>query len=400
MAALFFVGEASAAAVTDLAKASFDAVKIGDNASNLAFLERARKVAPDEEVVVKAVDLARLFLYAGLARYKQGDTDDDSVEFFRRALAIDSELVWKEEDFNNDDAWTLFEALRRELSGKKKITAGVPEYTGQAEIYIDGNRVLTGEDVYLGRHLVQIVCPGGQVYGRWQKFGKPPKYRSMCPDGFGKVAALDDSAASDEVDALQLFDEFGNPISSEKAAASPSEPEVEFDMFGNPISADAAPAVAAAPVAEVEAPAAEVEAPAAEVEAVAAAPERKPAEEAAPAEEPVAVVVGSSSGVGGGLSLSSTGMMVSGGGAVCIVAGAVVNFAIVNPLYNTIEYYRENPEEISRDDANSLTAMFNSASTATMALVGIGLAGAVGGVFIDGASFGISPNGLWLSADF
>jgi len=405
---LFFAVDANAGAIGDLATASGDAVKSGDSDSNIEILMRAIKVAPDEEEIVKPADLARLYQYAGLAAFKKGDTDDDSVAYFRQALMIDSELSWKEEVFNHDDAWTLFEALRREISGKKQVSSGVPEFTGQAKIYVNGESKSHGSEVYEGKHLVQITCPGGQVYGRWHKFGKAPKYRAMCPDGFGSVAALADSGESAaETDALLLFDEFGNPISAEEAAApAAAEPAgaEAFDMFGNPIGADAEPA--AAPATE-EAPAVAAPAEAAPVEEAdsdavadateAPATEEQVTEEATPA---VDAVASSGSGAGFDLSLSSTGMMVSGGGAACLFVGAVMNFAVVNPHYAAVAYYRDNPREISREDADALTARFRSFASLTAGLVGLGLAGTVGGFFVDDTNLGLSPNGVWLSTKF
>jgi len=396
--ALFIAPSANAGAISDLATASAEAVKKGDSDSNIEFLQRAIKVAPDAEEVVGSVDLARLYQHAGLAKYKKGDKEDDSVAYFRQALMIDPELSWNEEVFNDDDAWTLFEALRRETSGKKQVSSGVPEFTGQAKIFIDGHSSAHGSEVFEGKHLVQITCPGGQVYGRWHKFGKPPKYRSMCPDGFGTVAALDPVAEpTGETDALLLFDEFGNPIAPDAASAEAPEPAGEdaFDAFGNPIT----PAAEAAEAAEAATAAAPVEAT--------PAPAADPAPEALAflSEElageptpPPAVASGGGSALD--LSLSSTGVMVSGGGAACLLVGAVMNFAIVNPHYTAVAYYRDNPQEISRDDADALTSRFRSFATMTAGIVGLGLAGTVGGFFIDDSHLGLSPNGVWLSTEF
>jgi hypothetical protein len=68
--ALFIAPSANAGAISDLATASAEAVKKGDSDSNIEFLQRAIKVAPDAEEVVGSVDLARLYQHAGLAKYK------------------------------------------------------------------------------------------------------------------------------------------------------------------------------------------------------------------------------------------------------------------------------------------------------------------------------------------
>ena len=100
------------------------------------------------------------------------------------------------------------------------------------------------------------------------------------------------------------------------------------------------------------------------------------------------------------LSLSSTGLMVSGGGAACLFVGAVMNFAVVNPHHTAVAYYRDHPREISREDADALTSRFRSYATMTAGLVGLGLAGGIGGFFIDDSRLGLSPNGVWLSTKF
>ena len=82
----------------------------------------------------------------------------------------------------------------------------------------------------------------------------------------------------------------------------------------------------------------------------------------------------------GGFGLGGT--LLASGGAL-VAGGLVVNFAIVNPTYASIQAANDDPYSITRDDASALTSQFNTYRYLTIGLTAGGLALVGTSVFID-----------------
>jgi len=77
------------------------------------------------------------------------------------------------------------------------------------------------------------------------------------------------------------------------------------------------------------------------------------------------------------------GVFVLAGGGALLAGGVVTNFVLVNPTWADIEAARQDPLTVSRDDANALTARFNTMRAVTLGLLGGGVALTGVGVLLD-----------------
>jgi hypothetical protein len=79
----------------------------------------------------------------------------------------------------------------------------------------------------------------------------------------------------------------------------------------------------------------------------------------------------------GGLPLDQ---VLLGGGGALLLAGSVVNFALLNPKFSEIQQARANPSTVNRAEADALTASFQQTRALTLGLVAGGtVLGAAGG---------------------
>jgi hypothetical protein len=173
------------------------AVAQGDPDAALDHLESAEEAAESLGQVANARMLARLWHLRGAALHKAGD--DNYMDAWRVALVIDNEYPWDEKLVDDGTAWNLFEALRAEVRDRPDVDPGVPEATGAAKIFVDGERRRAGDMVKEGTHLGQIECPDATVHGTWTTFKRAPKWFKLCPDGVDtSVIVADDDGADDE----------------------------------------------------------------------------------------------------------------------------------------------------------------------------------------------------------
>jgi len=240
-----------------------------------------------------------------------------------------------------------------------------------------------------GRYLVQTVCSDGSVQGKWWKYGKPPKYDSFCPNGFGTQASAPTATASTGGSEV-LFDDFGNPIVA-TSAVRPPPPAATTP----PPSDTKAQDTAAAEKKAQDAAAAEKkakEAAAAEKKAKEAAPKdtKKVATESRPA-APKATAAPAGGGSGGS---NVASVLLMGGGGALLAGGAVANFLLVNPTWTDIQAARDKPASVTRAEADDLTARFNTWRAVTFGLLGAGVAGVTVGILVDDTRVFVVPGGF------
>ncbi len=197
-----WVGLASTAALAatpeEEVAAARDALIRSKPADALGRLTAAESAAAGLTSVVTPSTLAKLSLYRGVAYRMQKDSKGRDMEAWRQALVFDLQLVWDEGALKNDEAQDLFEALRAEVRDRKKVDPAVPEATGAAKIFVDGQRVKSGDKVLEGRHLGQITCPDGVTHGAWTDFAKPVKWFKMCPGGVDTAVVVAEAPVEDE----------------------------------------------------------------------------------------------------------------------------------------------------------------------------------------------------------
>lgn len=182
---------------TELASAR-EALAGGDPKAALGHLDLAQEAAAGMQQAVPAKLLSQIWHLRGAALYAQGD--DDHMDAWRVALVIDNELAWDEALVTDSVAWDVFEALRREVRGRPEVDLQLPEATGAAKLFVNGERKRPGDaGVREGEHLGQIECPDGVFYGKWTDFRKKMKWLKMCPGGVDTtVVVADDAPADDE----------------------------------------------------------------------------------------------------------------------------------------------------------------------------------------------------------
>jgi hypothetical protein len=388
-----------AGAVQDLLDATQEALEAEETEEVYRIIKRIDKVAPDAEQPLTTRTQAKVRYFEGLAQWIDGDTDE-AMDTFRWCLAIDNEFQWDTENFPLDDAHSVFEGLRREVRSKKTIGLGVPLDTGATTIYVAGQVADETTRMPEGKYLVQALCPDGVTYGRWWKFGKAPKYESLCPMGFGEAAG----PVADGGDDVQ-FDAFGNPIVN-GGGGGPM-----FDEFGNPIGGGAPepepepivepePEPEPEPVAEPE-PEPEPDEPEPEPEPV-VEPEPEPSQDGVtdaggtdpirdprPPREPKPPREG-----------SVLGKVMLGGGGGALAVGTGLYFAWVNPAYASVNDANATPASLTRVEADDITARYNTARLVTASLLGVGLVGVAGGAAVEFTHVSITPWGVSVGGSF
>lgn len=185
----------------------------------LVALEDAEALAVAANQTVPGAQAAAIFYYRGVALRQKGDRKDVAPDLWRAALAIDNGLAWDESLLEDGDDFSYFEALRGEVSSRAQVDPLVPEQLGRAKVYIDGERIRSGETVIGGRHLAQITCDDGTVAGTWTDFVRPVKWVKLCVNGIDTTVVV----ADDEEDDLfgGLVPSFDEPDDTPDAPAPP-----------------------------------------------------------------------------------------------------------------------------------------------------------------------------------
>ncbi len=428
---LLLVGAAVAGPVEDRLGEARAAILSKDFKAAVKALDAAQAAAPTAESVLSSRNLAKIWYYRGVVEQLQGDKKGRAIEYWRQTLVLENSFPWDREVLPADDPETLFEALRSEVRSRDKVDVGAPEAVGAAKLYVDGAKVGAGDRVLSGQHLAQVSCPDGKTYGVWTDFSKPLKWLSLCPGGVDTSVVVDTAPQDEwsefgpsfgapvEGGSAMLDVPFGGPEPTPEPTPAPEptpepaavveKPKEEKPKEEKPKEEKAPEAVAEKPK-EEKAPEAVAEKPKEEKpkeekareekpkeekapEAVAEKPkeekpkeekarEEKPKEEKPKAEKPkeeapiASTEPGQREGRGPGV------FLMAGGGAL-LLGGAVTNFALVNPAYAEIIAAREDPLSVTRDEADALTARFDTLKVVTLGLLGGGVALTGVGVLLD-----------------
>jgi len=212
------------AGVTDQLQAARAALVAGDARTADKALDLVEAAAPAEGAVVGSGQLAQLFFYRGVVEHLGGDKKGRALDAWRQALLFDNSFRWDSEVLDADDPRSLFEALRAEVRSRKRMDAFIPEKTGAARLYVDGERRTSSDQVLQGMHLAQIECPDGSVYGRWTDLNKDPKWFKLCPEGVDDTVVVQEAAPVEDE-----WAEFGPMFGSEDGdttAVAVDEPDL------------------------------------------------------------------------------------------------------------------------------------------------------------------------------
>jgi hypothetical protein len=363
--ALLTAGNARAEDANEAIAAARAAIVAKDWPAAEAALDRAEALIGDSPKVVEPARLASLWYFRGLVLQAGGDKKGRAPELWRQALVVDNTLPWDEALAGDGDAFSLFEALRGEVTGRTKSDLGVPEVVGGAKLYLDGKKVRAGDKALAGVHLAQVTCPDSCTYGAWLEGGAPLDWFALCPGGVDTAGA---PAAEEEEDWGDMAPEFG----------APTETAAKTCAAGRP--AGPPPAIVKGGGGQAKAPK-EPKDP------------KEPKEAKAPKE--------SEPREGGALPLALT---VSGGGL--LLTGVTLNFVWVAPAFGAVEDARANPAGVTASEASALSSRFNLSRGTTLGVgvVGAGLLATGLTLQLSDASAGwrpmVGPGGVGLSGRF
>ncbi len=203
LTSLLLSGTAWAGATDDLTAAR-TALQAGDVGAAKTALKKAQYSLPNSEVVVPAKLVGQYFYYQSMVELLQaGEADDDVMDAFRQTLTVDLEAKWDADISDDGDSRDLFLALGKEVQSWPTNVSQVPEATGAAKLYVDGERVQSADEIRDGTHLAQISCDDGTIQGDWVDFTKKVKWLKMCPNGVDTSVVVAEAEPEDE------FAEFG-----------------------------------------------------------------------------------------------------------------------------------------------------------------------------------------------
>jgi hypothetical protein len=184
--------------------------------------------------------LAQLWVYQGYAYYLQNDSVSNQ-EAWRKAFVIDSDVQFdmallegKPED-DVDNVLNFFEQNRRLTTGSQTVIAQVPEKLGEAQLFIDGENVLFGTEVFTGAHLFQINCPQDSLQSKWMilngEVSEKVDWLGLCPSGV-------DTSVEVETDDMFASMGFGSSIDTTKIVNEDSvchkDPTLDGSSFSMP----------------------------------------------------------------------------------------------------------------------------------------------------------------------
>ncbi len=410
---------ARAGAVEDLLDAAREAFEAGQFFSTMKYAKRAEKVADEADQVLSSTVQARIWYYQGVAQWSLHQ-QDEAMDSWRQALLVDMEFAWETASMADTDAEAVFESLRREVRSRDTVDLGVPASTGATKIYVAGRAVSAGQRITEGRYLLQALCSDGVIYSRWWKFGKPPRYENLCPNGFGEAP---EHSADESTDLALLFDDFGNPITPGGSSAPPvldspvqmpsgEPPELETPTSvpsdNLPVSPQAASA--AAPVVSGQEPDVTPAQPGSSegipsetgtVQTVASGSAEKPGIGSAGEETIPDAASAASAGDAGVLDLprgrSTVGRVLLYGGVGALAAGTGMNFLLVNPAWQDVRDANADPSSVTIEQADYLEEHFNLYRYLTLGVLGVGVAAVGTSVLLDSTVLGVGPGTLFLT---
>ncbi len=179
------------------------------------------KVATELTEVASPTDLAKLYVYQGMALQRAGKKDA-ALDAWRAAHRLDRKAPWDDDVMNEDGPATVFEALRREVNSQ-----GGPSLTAfdlRAGVsWIDGAAAEDRNPPW-GMHLLQVTCADESLKSAWTELDDPTLVTKLCPNGLAEAVEVNDDP----------FGLFANVTEDDPVDETPKE-EVE----------DAAPVVAA-----------------------------------------------------------------------------------------------------------------------------------------------------------
>lgn len=334
------------ATLDDAVSSARAALQDGNEKRAVAELRDAEALAAAASGIVHQARLGEALLLRGAALHRRGGRSAErGMDAWRAALVVAPDLQWDTGLLGEGDDWSIFLALRGEVSSRQRVDVGVPAATGAATVHVDGVRMHAGDKVVSGSHLGQITCDDGTVQGTWTTLMPPPDWLALCPNGVDTTVVV---AAPADDDWGDMAPAFGTPVNAGDGGAQ------ESDAGGAPPE----PVAAAGPVDP-------------EPQADVPMPDPDSADGSS---------VASAVSVRGRPSFTVPQIALLGSGGALMAGGTVLYFTAVVPSVDAALAAAADPAGISRGAADDLTAKARRRQGLTLASLGGGAALAAGGL--------------------
>ncbi|MEC7984728.1 MAG: hypothetical protein VX278_06170 [Myxococcota bacterium] len=185
-------------------------------------LLQAETEATTSKKIVDPKNLINIWHYRAIAAYQKGA---EPMALWRTALVLHPQQDWDKTLFNDKKASELFYAIKTEVEYRNRISPFIPDQYGLAKLYVDGVEVSKGDTVLEGKHLLQIQCPKGDVYGKWSDLSTDPNWIGMCPYQFD----VEEKGEEDLFSMDGLEEELAVPETTEVEEETESTPSEETE---------------------------------------------------------------------------------------------------------------------------------------------------------------------------
>ncbi len=200
------------------------ALLAGDFKEARDLLLAAEEAAPGSAAPISQTDVARLSFYRGVL-YWRASPESAALEAWKQALTLAPKFAPEADLLPDAQERDAFLALRAEVNARTQVPVKLPEDTGEALIFIDGQRMDPDALVLPGKHLVQVKCASGEVRGTWHAYGAPPRdYLAQCAGGRSSNASSS-RASSSSASSSRSSSSSSRSSASTRSAAPRSEEE-------------------------------------------------------------------------------------------------------------------------------------------------------------------------------
>ena len=179
--AWLFSAPAMAETTDELVAEARAALLAGDSEAATRLLLRADEEAPESDMPVLRSSLAGIQYYLGMVEYLSDSRSEVALSHFRASLTLDPGYHWDTDLLAELDPQRFYELLRTEVRSRPQVESGVPETENAPTVFLNGAMLYSYDSVLIGRHLVQVLCEGDRIAGRWVDFDEgAPDYRCVC----------------------------------------------------------------------------------------------------------------------------------------------------------------------------------------------------------------------------
>jgi tetratricopeptide (TPR) repeat protein len=200
----------------------------GDYKAARDLLNQAEAAAPTASTRISQTDVARLYFYRGVL-YWRASPESAALDNWRQALTVAPQFQPETDLLPDQSERDTFLALGAEVQARGQVPVKIPEDTGEAVVYIDGQQLDPGDSVAPGSHLIQVKCDGGELHGEWHAYGAPPAdYLAVC-GGSGHSSARSSTSSSASHSSSSSHSSSTSSSASKSTASRSTKPAEDLD---------------------------------------------------------------------------------------------------------------------------------------------------------------------------